>query len=38
VTIAGADPAPSAGAPRRLESEALFHRAREIVIVHRDQE
>ena len=31
-------PAPGPGAPRRLDSTALFQRAREIVIVHGGQE
>jgi hemin uptake protein HemP len=33
-----AAPAPIPGGPRRLDSAALFQRAREIVIVHGGQE
>lgn len=34
----GAEPAPGAGGPPRLDSAALFQRAREIAIVHGGQE
>jgi len=38
MTADDAEPAPRVAGPRRLDSAALFQRAREIVIVHGGQE